>query len=141
MFCIRSFSVSPPWQRCLVVSANGRQFHSDSHQSSTKTHSSRRKSKKHPLTAAERKKRERDLLRSHRMTRAFVASASLKPMAKQLLDNRTKAAYAGVQSYATRHAGDDAGMMADLVLGYAHILDRDYPAAIPPLKKGGIALW
>ena len=41
------------------------------------------------MTAAERKKRERDLLRSHRMTRAFVASASLKPMAKQLLDNRT----------------------------------------------------
>jgi soluble lytic murein transglycosylase len=87
------------------------------------------------LTAAERKKRERNLLRSHRMTRAFVASASLKPMAKQLLDNRTKTAYAGVQSYATRHAGDDAGMMADLVLGYAHILDRDYPAAIPPLKR------
>ena len=72
------------------------------------------------------------------MTRAFVASASLKPMAKQLLDNRTKAAYAGVQSYATRHSGDDAGMMANLVLGYAHILDNDYPAAIPPLKKAAL---
>jgi len=72
------------------------------------------------------------------MTRAFVASASLKPMAKQLLDNRTKAAYAGVHSYATRHGADDAGMMANLVLGYAHILDRDYPAAIPPLKKAQV---
>ncbi len=72
------------------------------------------------------------------MTRAFVASASLKPMAKQLLDNRTKAAYAGVQSYATRHAGDDAGAMANLVLGYAHILDNDYSAAIPPLKKAAL---
>jgi peptidoglycan lytic transglycosylase len=111
---------------------------SDSHKAGHKTHSSKSRSKKRPLTAAERKKRERDLLRSHRLTRAFVASASLKPMAKQLLDNRTKAAYAGVQSYATRHAGDDAGMMANLVLGYAHILDRDYPAAISPLKKAAL---
>lgn len=70
-----------------------------------------------------------------RMNRAFVASSTLKPMAKQLLDMRTPPAYAGVQSYATRHAGTDEGAMANLVLAYAHILDRQYPPAITYLKK------
>jgi len=70
-----------------------------------------------------------------RMNRAFVASSTLKPMAKQLLEMRTPPAYAGVQSYATRHAGTDEGAMANLVLAYAHILDRQYPQAITLLKK------
>lgn len=104
-----------------------------SRQTASKTH--HKSTAKHHLTAAERKKRERNALRAHRITRAFVASASLKPMAKQLIDNRTKAGYSGVQAYAVRHEGNDAGMMANLVLGYAHILDRDYAEAIPPLKK------
>lgn len=69
------------------------------------------------------------------MNRAFVASADLKPMARQLLQARTKAAYAGVESYARRHAGTDAGAIANLVVGYAHILDREYAQAIPPLTK------
>lgn len=69
------------------------------------------------------------------MNRAFVASADLKPMARQLLQARTRAAYAGVESYARRHAGTDAGAMANLVVGYAHILDRDYAQAIAPLTK------
>jgi len=70
-----------------------------------------------------------------RMNRAFVASSTLKPMAKQLLDMRTAPAYAGVQSYATRHAATDEGAMANLVLGYAHILDHEYPQALTYLKK------
>ncbi len=69
------------------------------------------------------------------MSHAFVASSSLKPMAKQLLDNRSKAAYAGVDAYARKHAGTDEGAMANLVLGYAHILDREYPQALAYLKK------
>jgi peptidoglycan lytic transglycosylase len=72
-----------------------------------------------------------------RMNRAFVASSSLKPMAKQLLEMRTKPAYAGVQSYATKHAGTDEGAMANLVLADAHILDHEYPQALPYLKKAG----
>ncbi|HVZ18077.1 MAG TPA: transglycosylase SLT domain-containing protein [Terriglobales bacterium] len=70
-----------------------------------------------------------------RMNRAFVASSTLKPMAKQLLEDRTKPAYAGVQAYATKHAGTDEGAMANLVLAYAHILDREYLLALPYLKK------
>ena len=69
------------------------------------------------------------------MHAAFVASASLKPMARQLLQDRTPAAYAGVEAYARRHAQEDAGALAWLVLGYAHILDKDYAKAVDPLSR------
>ena len=52
-----------------------------------------------------------------KMRRTFVASSTLKPMAKQLLDFRTPAAYAGVEAFAHKHAGTDEGAMANLVLG------------------------
>ena len=61
--------------------------------------------------------------------RAFVASADLRPMAQQLLENRTPQAYAGVEAYARKHAKDDAGPLAWLVIGYAHSLDKDYVSA------------
>jgi soluble lytic murein transglycosylase len=55
-------------------------------------------------------------------------------MAQQLLQDRTPAAYAGVEAFAQRHRKDDAGALAWLVLGYAHILDKDYAKAIDPLN-------
>jgi peptidoglycan lytic transglycosylase len=61
--------------------------------------------------------------------RAFVASADLRPLAQQLLENRTPQAYEGVQAYARKHVQDDAGPLAWLVIGYAHYLDRDYVSA------------
>jgi soluble lytic murein transglycosylase len=61
--------------------------------------------------------------------RAFVASTDLRPMAQQLLENRTPQAYAGVEAYARKHAKDDAGPLAWLVVGYAHYLDRDFGSA------------
>ncbi len=61
--------------------------------------------------------------------RAFVASAELRPMAQQLLENRTPQAYEGVEGYARKHANDDAGPLAWLVIGYAHYLDKDYEKA------------
>jgi soluble lytic murein transglycosylase len=73
--------------------------------------------------------------RVKRMREAFVASASLRPMAQQLLQDRTPAAYAGVQNYARVHAKEDAGALASLVLGYAHVLDKDYAKAIEPLSR------
>jgi soluble lytic murein transglycosylase len=69
------------------------------------------------------------------MHEAFVASASLKPMARQLLQDRTPAAYAGVDAYARRHAKEDAGALAWLVIGYARIQDRDYLRAIDALNR------
>jgi soluble lytic murein transglycosylase len=81
------------------------------------------------------KKKRKVSLRARRVHRAFVASASLRPMARQLLQDRTPAAYAGVESYARRHSNEDAGSLAWLVVGYAHILDHDYAKAIDPLKR------
>jgi soluble lytic murein transglycosylase len=69
------------------------------------------------------------------MHQAFVASSDLKPMARQLLQDRTPAAYAGVEAYARRHTKEDAGALAWLVLGYAHIQDNDYPKAIDALNR------
>jgi soluble lytic murein transglycosylase len=69
------------------------------------------------------------------MHQAFVASASLKPMAQQLLQEHTPAAYAGVEAYAQRHAKEDAGALAWLVIGYARGLDHDYPKAIDALSR------
>ena len=56
-------------------------------------------------------------------------------MAQQLIQDRTPAAYAGVEAYARAHAKEDAGALAWLVDGYAHILDRDYAHAIDPLNR------
>lgn len=69
------------------------------------------------------------------MHAAFVASTSLKPMARQLLQDRTPAAYTGVEAYARRHTQEDAGALANLVLGYSHILDKDYASAVEPLSR------
>ena len=69
------------------------------------------------------------------MHQAFVASASLKPMARQLIQDRSPAAYAGVRAYAARHEGEDAGALAWLVIGYARILDHNYAQAIDPLNQ------
>ena len=89
--------------------------------------------KKKTMTTATRRKRSSPRLR--RMKQAFVASATLKPMAQQLIRDRTPAAYAGVQAYAVRHSKEDAGALAYLVLGYARTLDHNYAEAIEPLNR------
>jgi soluble lytic murein transglycosylase len=76
--------------------------------------------------------------RVRRMRQAFVASTSLRPMAQQLLQDRSLPAFAGVQAYARAHAKEDAGALAWLVLGYAHVLDKDYAQAIDPLSRAKI---
>ncbi len=100
-------------------------------------------SKKSPSSAGKThytnaKKRRTISPRVSRMRQAFVASASLRPMAQQLLLDRTPAAYAGVQSYARAHTKEDAGALAWLVLGYAHVLDKDYAQATDPLSRARI---
>ena len=56
-------------------------------------------------------------------------------MAQQLLQDRTPAAYAGVEGYARKHAKEDAGALAWLVVGYSHTIDRDFAKAIEPLSR------
>jgi soluble lytic murein transglycosylase len=70
-----------------------------------------------------------------RIRQAFVASTSLRPMAQQLIQDRTPAAYAGVEAYARGHSKEDAGALAWLVIGYAHFLDHDCAKAIDPLNR------
>ncbi len=85
------------------------------------------------------KKRRPISPRVRRVRQAFTASASLRPMAQQLLQDRTPIAYAGVEAYARRHAKTkedaDAAALAWLVIGYARTLDHDYGKAIDPLNR------
>jgi soluble lytic murein transglycosylase len=106
--------------------------------SQTSTHSTTQKSGASHKTSSKAATAHKKKPASHRVIRlhqAFVASSSLKPMAQQLIQDRTPAAYAGVQSFATSHANEDAGALAWLVLGYAHILDHDYSKAIEALNR------
>jgi soluble lytic murein transglycosylase len=73
--------------------------------------------------------------RVRRIRQAFVASTTLRPMAQQLIQDRSLAGYAGVEAYARAHSREDAGALAWLVVGYAHVLDHDYAKAIEPLSR------
>jgi len=93
--------------------------------SGKKTHSTKTKKG----AAAKKKTSPQTARKLGHIKRAFVASADLRPMAQQLLENRTPQAYEGVEAYARKHAKDDAGPLAWLVIGYAHYLDHDYAKA------------
>jgi len=80
--------------------------------------STRHATKRASAKGTKAKKRKRMSPRVRRVRQAFVASTNLRPMARQLLADRTPAAYAGVEAYARRHAKEDAGSLAYLVLGY-----------------------
>lgn len=86
--------------------------------------------RKHVLSAAQKAK-------LRRLQRAFVASSELKPMAKQLLEARSNAGYAAVEKFAKKHADEDAGGLAYLLLGYARVTDAkpDHDRAIADLKN------
>ena len=73
--------------------------------------------------------------RTINLHKTFVASSDLRPMARQLIEYRTPAAYAGVEGYAAKHAGTEPGALAWFASGYAHYLDAQYPAAIAELQK------
>src|SRR6202021_307714 len=88
------------------------------------------KSGKKPSSAVTRsaaaKRRKRPMSpRVRRIRQAFVASTTLRPMAQQLIQDRTPAGYSGVEAYARAHSKEDAGALAWLVVGYAHLLDHD----------------
>jgi soluble lytic murein transglycosylase len=65
---------------------------------------------------------------SRRLSSAFIASAQLRPMAQQLVMERTGAAYAGVIAYVAGHPGE-AAAAGELAIGHAYMLDRRYPEA------------
>jgi soluble lytic murein transglycosylase len=102
---------------------------------STSAKSSGAKSAKSKSAKSKKKKKKITPERARRVNRAFKASADLRPMAQQLLSNRTPQAYAGVEAFAKKHAGTDSASLAYLTLGYAHLLDRDFVKATPMLAK------
>ncbi len=73
--------------------------------------------------------------RVRRIRQAFVASTTLRPMAQQLIQDRSPAGYTGVEAYARAHSKEDAGALAWLVVGYAHFLDHEYAKAVDPLNR------
>jgi len=87
----------------------------------------RRHRRRHHLTA-------REIARSRKLQRAFVASSQLRPMAQQLDTLRSPAAYAGVTAYAHSHSGE-AASAAWLALGHAYLLDRKFTDAVAALKN------
>ena len=113
---------------CLPGFAQSTQTNKPSTSTKKQTSKPTSKAKKAPV-------RKRNSPRLRRMRQAFVASTSLKPMARQLLQRRTPAAYAGVEGFARKHASEDAGALAWLVAGYARTLDHDWPKAMDALVR------
>ncbi len=75
---------------------------------------------------------------SRRLRGAFVASATLRPMAQQLLTSRTATAYSGVLAYAANHPGE-ASATANLAVGHALALDHRYGDAQSAFHTAGSA--
>jgi soluble lytic murein transglycosylase len=80
--------------------------------------------------------------RSIKLTKAFLASEQLRPMAQQLAAASSTAAFAGVLHYAQTHPGEGAAA-AYLALGHAYMQDHRYADAISDFnqaKQAGEAL-
>jgi soluble lytic murein transglycosylase len=99
----------------------------------------RRRSSVHPKR---RHVSARTLARVHELHHAFVASSQLRPMAQQLMTDRTPEAYAGVLHYARTHTGE-AASAAYMALGQAYFVDGKFPqsaAAYRQASQAGVAL-
>ncbi len=89
-----------------------------------------KKSRRKPLSA-------KAVARSHKLQAAFVASSQLRPMAQELAQMRSPAAYAGVSSYARSHTGE-ASAAAYLALGHAYLLDKRYSDAVNAFHSANV---
>lgn len=113
---------------------------SSSHKSASKKKSSSstatktRKSSSKP-TKGNKSRKKSTASRTIKLHKSFVASSELRPMARQLIEYRTPAAFAGVEAYANKHAGTEPAALAWFAIGYAHYLDTQFPAAISALQK------
>ena len=85
---------------------------------------------------------EKPSAKSVKLHEAFAASTQLRPMAQQLLTNRTAAAYGGVLGYAASHSGE-ASAAAYLAVGHAYAQDHRYGDAMSAFRSAaqrGVAL-
>ena len=74
---------------------------------------------------------------SRLLSSAFIASAQLRPMAQQLVMERTAAAYGGVIAYAAGHPGE-AAAAAELAIGHAYMLDHRYTEAEDAFRQANL---
>ena len=72
--------------------------------------------------------REASTAVSRQLSTAFVQTEQLRPMAQQLAQSRSAAAFAGMQSYAQAHPGEGAAA-AYLAIGHAYSVDHHYAEA------------
>jgi soluble lytic murein transglycosylase len=100
----------------------------------SKAHKTEKTAKKKSKQQVSRAARAAAAARTALLKRAFVASADLRPMAEQLANLRTPAAYAGVTAYAHKQTGE-AAAAAYLALGHAYLLDKRYPDAVASLRQ------
>jgi soluble lytic murein transglycosylase len=107
--------------------AEARTAHGRGHRRLHRVHVIRRHGRLRHLSA-------RELARTQQLRHAFVASEQLRPMAQQLDDYRSPAAYAGVEAYARDHSGS-AAAAAYLALGHAYLLDHRYDDALASFSK------
>ncbi|HEY0564170.1 MAG TPA: hypothetical protein VGC88_01225, partial [Terriglobales bacterium] len=129
------FALSVPSAISAQTKKHGATAHSTAKRKSAASKTSAKKRSAKKKAASRRKKlTPAQRARAARMKRAFVASSQLRPMAQQLLENRTPEAYAAVERYARAHRTENAGTMAWMAIGYARILDKQYDAAIPALQ-------
>ena len=75
---------------------------------------------------------------SRRLSGAFLASATLRPMAQQLLSSRSATAYNGVLAFAAAHPGE-AAATADLAVAHAYTLDHRYGDAEAAFRSAAAA--
>ena len=114
----------------------------EAHGKSTEKASARRKGTKTKLIVKHHHIVSKPTAKSIRLTKAFTASAQLRPMAQQLAATRSPAAYAGVLNYAASHPGEGAAA-AYLAVGHAYLLDRRFPEAAAMFQRAaasGVAL-
>jgi soluble lytic murein transglycosylase len=132
-FCLLLQAAGPP----AFATTDSSGTTSSSHKKKTTSSSSKSSASKGKKTASKSHKSRAKVsaARAAHLQRSFVASSDLRPMARQLIQFRTPAAYAGVEHYASTHAGTEAGALAWFAIGYAHYLDAQYPAAISAMEK------
>jgi soluble lytic murein transglycosylase len=78
------------------------------------------------------------MARVHQLRHAFVASSELRPMAQQLIANRTPEAYSGVLRFARTHTGE-AAAAAYMALGQAYLEDGKFKEAAASFERANRA--
>ncbi|HTS35177.1 MAG TPA: transglycosylase SLT domain-containing protein, partial [Candidatus Solibacter sp.] len=124
-----------PAQTSATSSSSSQSSKSSTTKKSSKSSATSSSQKKSTAKKAHAPRKKATAARTIKLHKTFVASSDLRPMAQQLIDYRSPAAYAGVESYAIKHAGTEPGALAWFAIGYGHYLDAQYPAAVTAMQK------